>query len=600
MPLTPISGALGAKRAAHLLRRATFGGTKQDIDTYAGLTAAQAVTQLFAPNLPEPPLPLDTETNAEWISTGAIEGVTSDDRTLRGYFKSWFIGQMLGSGIVQASEKLPYATREKITLFLHIHFTTMEEKVNNSRALYFQNQLFRLFAFDKEDRMVDIVDEDTGDITTEVAPTNFKELTKKICIDNAMLRFLDGNQNVKGSPNENYAREMFELYTIGRGLEARVANMTPTSPGDYFTFTEQDVQAAARVLTGFDFDDQFENIDPYTGLPQGIADPNQHTTDTNQKTFSTYYDNQVIDADPDLLDNNGDPTLESMIDEIGQLVDMIYDKEETARHICRRLYRYYVYYEIDEQLDDTIIADMAATFIANDYKIQPVLEELFQSEHFYEAIAGLQDDKFGGIIKSPLDLTLGVLTFFDLQLPAYETDLADFYEMTGNLIGAMGNQGMNFYEPFEVAGYVAYHQFPIYNRNWISTHYLTQRYDFIRTLLNQMPGLPYFDPLAYIQDNFNGAAPDGKQLIIAMAPYLYPFADNLDFDADGGDLTKERLRYFLQAFLQFGDYDNTAEVNDANAAWADLYGDDSNYLEAGEYVKRLFNAMLQTPEYQLF
>lgn len=596
MPLTPLTGTLGTKRAAHLLRRATFGGTKADIDAFAGLTAAEAVSRLFDTTIEDVPLPLDTETGQEWISTGAIEGVTSGDDELRDFFKRWFIGLMMGVGNTVDSQKLAYTTREKLTLFLHIHFTTMDEKVRNSRALYFQNVLFRLFAFDIDDRMVDITDEETGDVTTEVSPTNFKELTKKICVDNAMLRFLDGNQNVQGSPNENYAREMFELYTIGRGLEARVNGMPPAGDGDYFTFTEQDVQAAARVLTGFKFDDTFANIDQYTGLPRGTAEPGQHTTDSADKAFSAYFDGAIIDQDPTLLDVGGNPTEESMLDEISQLIDMIFDREETARHICRKLYRFYVYYEIDESLDDDVIANMAATLIANDYKIQPLLEELFQSEHFYEAIAGNQDDKFGGIIKSPLDLIINSLTFFDFQLPTYDTDLANFYDVTGSLLDQMSSMGMNFYQPFEVAGYVAYHQYPIYNRNWISTNYLTLRYNFIREIFNQNPQLPY----DYVKDNFNAEAMDGKQLIIALSSYLYPFAENLDFEADGGDLTKERVRYFLQTFLQFTDYSDTAMVTQANDDWVSLYTDDANYLEAGEYLRRLFNSMLQSPEYQLF
>lgn len=596
MPLSPLTETLGVKRAAHLLRRATFGGTKADIDTFANLTPAEAVSRLFDNTIEDVPTPLDTETGQEWVSTGAVEGVTSDDETLRGYFKRWFIGLMMGVGNTVDTQKLAYTTREKLTLFLHIHFTTMEEKVRDSQALFFQNALFRLFAFDRDDRMVDITDEDTGDVTTEIALTNFKELTKKICVDNAMLKFLDGNQNVQGSPNENYAREMFELYTIGRGLEARVNGMPPAGDGDYFTFTEQDVQAAARVLTGFKFDETFANIDQYTGLPRGTAEPGQHTTDPSDKVFSAYFGNTTIDQDATLLDAGGNPTEESMLDEVSQLIDMIFDREETARHICRKLYRYYVYYEIDESLDDDIIADMAATLVANDYKIQPLLEELFQSEHFYEAVSGNQDDKFGGIIKSPLDLIVNSLTYFDFELPDYSTDLTNFYEVTGSLLDQMGTMGMNFYEPFEVAGYVAYHQFPIYNRNWISTNYLTYRYNFIREIFNQNPQLPY----NFVQNNFNAEAQDSKQLIIAFAPYIYPFAENLDFEVDGGDLTKERIRYFLQAFLQFTDYNDTATVTQANGDWVSLYSDSSKYLEAGEYVRRLFNAMLQSPEYQLF
>lgn len=600
MPLTALTGPLGVKRAAHLLRRATFGASKEQIDEFAGLTASQAVTRLFDTILLDPPLPIDTATNQEWVISGVVEDVNSGDNALQEYFKRWFIGQMMASDI-EDNLKLSYAVREKITLFMHTHFTTMQEKVNDSRALYFQNALFRLFALDKEDTEAEIEDETTGTIETVTVPLNFKELTKKICVDNAMLVFLDGRQNVKGSPNENYAREMLELYTIGRGLEGSLPD-SPT-PGDYYNFTEQDVRAAANVLTGFDFDDTFSTIDPYTGIPRGrikggtIA--SSHETDAALKKFSHRFDDAVIDADPTLL-AGGQPTEESVLDEISQLIELIYSKEETAKHICRKLYRFFVYYEITEELDNTVIADMAATLAASDYKIQPLLEELFQSEHFYEAVTGTGDDKFGGIIKSPLDLVLGTLNFLEVQLPNYQTDLESFYESTGSLLALMASQGMNFYEPFEVAGYVAYHQYPIYNRNWISTHYLTQRYQLVRELLNGMDTLPSVNLLTFIKANFDGVAPDAKQLITSLAPYLYPFADNLDYDTDGGDLTKERIRYFLQMFLQFSSYENTDEVNQYNADWGSLYSDPSKYLETGEYLKRLFNSMLQSPEYQLF
>jgi len=601
MPLTPFTGTLGTQRAAHLLRRATFGGSKNDIDQFASLTPQQALTILFDNNIPDAPLPVDPETNEEWVISGTTEGVNSDGNDLVGFFKQWFLGHMMGSAVADNSLRKAYSTREKIVLFMHTHFTTMEEKVRDSRALYFQNALFRLFAFDRDDRMVDIEDPDSGDINAEVAPTNFKELTKKLCVDNAMLIFLDGRLNVKGSPNENFGRELFELYVIGRGLESSIDGMTPPAEGDYFTYTEEDVQAAARVLTGFDNDDQFSNIDPYTGIPRGVIKGGniaaQHNTE--DKVFSSYYNDAIVSGDITLYEN-GQPTEESTLDEISQMIDMAYERDETTRQICRKLYRFYMHYEITEAIDDSIIADMAATFVANDYKIQPVLEELFQSEHFYEAAAGINDDKFGGIIKSPIDLVLGTLNFLEIPLPDYETELVAFYDITGMLLGQIDSQGMPFYQPYEVAGYTAYHQYPVYNRNWISPNYLSQRYNFIRQLLGQMEGMPSFNLLGFVRNNFDASASDGKQLVIALCAYLFPMSGNLSYDVDGGDLTKERVRYFLQAFLQFSDYQDTADVDSANLAWADTYSEPSQYLEAGEYLKRLFNAMLQTPEYQLF
>lgn len=596
MPLTPLNEILGTKRAAHLLRRATFGANKSQIDDLAGLTPQAAINTLFNTELPNASLPIDPSTNTEWI-TGSNNS-DSDDDELQEYFKRWLIGQYLAVGQDEAI-KIPYGAREKITFFFHTYFTTMQSKVQNSRALYFQNELFRLFALDKVDIDKEIINEETGLLEPATLRLNIKELTKRICVDNAMLLFLDGNLNVKGSPNENYAREMLELYTIGRGLEGSIPDTNVD--GDYFHFTEQDVRAGANVLTGWDVDDNFQNIDPLTGLPYGIIKggniASAHENNAELKQFSERFDNATITANEELL-QNGQPTEESLLDEINQLVELIYSKEETVKHLCRRLYRFYVYYDITPELDNTIIADMANTLVANDYKIQYVLEELLQSTHFYEAIGGVEDDKFGGIIKSPLDLALGTAQFFELPIPIPEINLEGFYNATGQLLESCSSMGMNFYEPFEVAGYNAYHQFPIYNRNWISTNYLTQRYNFIRQLLDINDERLSLNIYSFVFSNFQVEATDARQFIISIAPYLYPLADNLDYEIDGGDLTKERMRYFLQSFLGFTDYET--EANMASEEWEALYADTSNYLEIGEFLKRLFNSMLQSPEYQLF
>src|SRR5690606_34652762 len=98
MPLPEYSGPLGLKRAAHLLRRATFGSTRQDIDSLAPLTPAQATVQLFRQPLPAPVLPVDPATGTEWVQAGVTDA-NSGDEDLQEFFKRWFIGQMLSTGI---------------------------------------------------------------------------------------------------------------------------------------------------------------------------------------------------------------------------------------------------------------------------------------------------------------------------------------------------------------------------------------------------------------------------------------------------------------------------------------------------------------------
>lgn len=576
MPLQPVTGVLGTKRAAHFLRRAAFGGTKDEIDQFTTLTATEAISQLYPGNLPDPILPLDPLTGQEWITNTSEDG----DDALGRYFKGWLVGQMLGAG-VPAVTKLAFVAREKITLFLHTYFTTKESKVSNSRSLYYQNQLFRLFALDK----------------AQPAEFNFKALSTKLCVDNAMLTFLDGRENVKGNPNENFGRENFELYSIGRGLEGTLPPLI--EPGDYFNFKEQDVQAAARVLTGFQVDDDFLTIDEETGLPRGVArggdEADQHDTDVKQ--FSERFNNAQIGPDAALV---ADPliTAETVaLDEIRQLMDLIYSREETAYHICRRIYRFFVYHSIPQSLDDDIIANMAATFIASGFKLQAVIEDLLGSQHFYEGNAGTDDNNFGGIIKSPLDLVVGTVNFLEVTIPDYQTDTTAFYEFTGNLLGEMGDQGLSLYEPFEVAGYSACHQFPIYNRNWISTNYLTRRYRFVQRLLEgDMMDMQGFDLIAFVKSKFdNATAENAESLILALSEYLVPANENLTFsDDDTSELTQERLSYFRVAFLFTPQIDE-----DPLGAWTFRWNNPVDPEVTGNQLRNLFNAMLQSPEYQL-
>jgi uncharacterized protein (DUF1800 family) len=583
MPLTPHSGPLGRRGAAHLLRRATFGPTINDINTFAALTPAVALGRLYRPVTPVPdaPPPIDPDTNEAWVLTG-ITDPEKMEFEYQEFFKRWFIGQMMSAG-VPAAQSLAYSAREKLVFFIHTVLTAIAEKIGSSRAMYYQNQLFRLYALD--------------DVASPVVPAdklNFKELTKKVSVDNAMLNLLDGTINIRGG-NENYGRELLELYSIGRGLEG--SNVTVgLGPGDYFYYTEEDVQAAAKVFSGFQFDNDFAVIDPDTLLPRGrvrgsVTNASAH--DNSPKQFSTRFGSAVIEPDSLLL-NGTQATEESALDEISRFIDLIYDQEETANHICRKIYRFFMYHEITDTINTNIIQEMANTFRTNGFKIQPVIEELLSSQHFYNNNSTpFTDDAFGGIIKSPLDLVLGTYRFFDIQVPSLTADAAGFYDRTGMIVDMMKNSmGMDFYQPFDVAGYDAYHQYPIYHRSWITVNNLTNRYNFIYNLL------PDLELYQFIRDNIDFAeASDARRLVIELASFVLPLTENLTFDTSADELqeatlTSERLLYFLNKFLDIID-------PDPEAAWTDRYTNQQGIATMEGQLQNLFNAMLQSPEYQL-
>jgi uncharacterized protein (DUF1800 family) len=578
MPLALHTGVLGKKAAAHLLRRATFGPTKSEIDHFSGLTATQAITELFQ-GLPEPAAPVVPGASTSWVTTPPAMDEEDDDQ--QGYVISWWLGLMLNTN-VSSAQRMAFSTREKITFLLHTHFTTIQQVVDNSRSIYFQNNLLRKHAFDLA----------AGPLY------NIRDLAKKICVDNAMLALLDGRLNVKGNPNENFARELFELYTIGKGLSGQVP--VTGVPGDYYYFTEQDIKAAALVLSGWDVDNTFSNIDPDTSIPRGKVktgaggNANQH--DNTIKQFSNRMGNSVVTPNPTLL-TAGQPNQASMVDEIDQLINMIFAQSETPKNICRKIYRFYVYHDITATIDSTIISQMVTTLVANNYKIEPVIRELLSSSHFYDALAGVNDDNFGAIIKSPLDLACGTLNFFEYQLPNYLTQTDLFYQKTMKIVDKLSDQGMNFMNPYDVAGYEAYHQFPMFNRHWINTNSLTQRYKFIydtMTTENMDADAVTIDLLAFYSLRFSTNALDPDLLVREVASYLFPLY------TEGSELTTERYTWFKSQFLKLGDVLNQAQPAFWQFSWSHRGDITASEMDARGMLQDKMNAMLQSPEYQLF
>ncbi len=588
MALTPLNENLGRTRAAHLLRRTVFGATLAEVDSFAALTPTEALTLLFKDGLESPLPPIDPATGSEWMVSGTSD---ANSENLDSLFLRWHIGQMCG-GLAPNEDKLAHIFREKMVLFLHTHFTTKKSTVSNSRSLYYQNELFRRFAFDKN-----LLVEPEDPLETPIQ-LNFKSLVIKVCVDNAMLKFLDGRLNVKGNPNENFARELLELYSAGRGLEGSDKNSE--FDGDYGTFTEQDVQEGAKILSGFDVDPNFSVIDPDTGLPTGrirgngnIA--NQH--DNNTKELSIRFNNAVIAPNPELL-VGGEATRESALDEIQQFMDAIFDQEETAKHICRKIYRFFGYHEITEEIHAGIITDLAQIFIASDFKIQPVLEAFFSSREFYEGAAGLEDDVYGSIIKSPIDLVLGHARTFEINLPHYLNNPTEFYEATGFMLDRIGDMGLDYYEPFEVAGYSAYHQYPIYYRGWITTNYLTQRYSYFQKVSSGMMDetqVELLAPIDYVVKNLDFTlASNARDLVAEVCKQLLSVSSNVSFGDDASELTEERLSYFLNAFLLTFAIDENPEE-----AWTIRWTNGFDPEVVSRQLQDLFNAILQSPEYQL-
>ncbi|WP_038029395.1 DUF1800 domain-containing protein [Thermonema rossianum] len=575
--LDPITGNLGERRARHLLRRLTYGANQAQIDAFAGMTAPAALNQLF--NFAVPPPPLD-ESGTSWVNQPPQND--EDEDRQRHLIKLWWLGRMYEED----------TALERLTFFLHTVLTTKDETVRSSRAIYYQLQLFRTYLYN-----------DFNNVNPNF--NRYTQLIKKICIDNAMLVFLDGRLNEKGNPNENFARELLELFTIGKG--------DTIAPGNYTNYTEDDIRAAAKALTGWTNDDTFSNIDPDTGLPIGMVKEYNGVAirhDNNIKTFSsalaspTYPAPQIV-PNPALLTAGGEPTAASAYDEISQLIDIIYAKEEAARYLCRKIYRYFVYHEITPDIESNIIAPLAQDLMSNGYRLRPVLERLFSSQHFFEEMAGVEDDKFGAIIKSPLEISIGTLRalrYPGFQLTPMSADPAAHYMQMEAIWAAVKRMGLDFLEPYDVAGYDPYHQAPGYHRNWITTNNLAQRYAFIQKLLDENNGWGFwFDSLAWANDPAAGITDamattptnvDGMDLALDLVRHVVhrflPLTDTAT------EFTPERIHYFGVFHLGGLSFANWVfNWNNRNSGNPDISSDTRARLN------NLLNAVLQSPEYQL-
>lgn len=534
--------ALGAKNAAHLLRRVTFGPSRKDIYTFSSYSINQALAVLLEEKPAADP-PVDVLTSESWVNP-APTGANSEESDLMKMTFAWWLDLM------RAGEN---SIIDRMAWFYHSHFATISSRVPRGTAIYYQIKLFRHYALG-----------------------NFKELSKKICYDNAMLMNLDGRLNDVGRPNENFAREFFELHTIGKG--------EPAGPDDYTTFTEQDVIESSKVLSGYNVDWQFANIDEETGVAMGVLRGNGDIAsnhDASVKQFSARFQNTVIQP----IEMAGEKaTKTAALDELDQLVNMIFAQEATAIHICTKLYRFFVYYDITEEILNDIIKPLAQTFIASDYELKPVLEQLFRSTHFFDSDNATEtDDNRGGLIKSPLEIIIGTLRFFNISWPDAVSDLQGFYNAHDDLLfQKIPNQGLDFYEPYDVSGYDGYYQAPAFNRNWITANNLAQRYQFSADLLlgvkdgddNVLYGL---NILSYCNsEGINLNSP--QDIVTFFVDYLFP-----------EQITQERFEYFKSTLL--------IDVDETDWASTIIDGEDFQVIF---HLENLINALIQSPEYQLF
>lgn len=449
--LQPYTGSFGAPELRHLLRRTLFGATKADMAYFSGKSVTQVVNELLNPTAPLPAPPVKeyvvsatTLVPDNNIAAGTTwVGDINNDGNIAGYrrasFKKWWVGNLINQD---------RSIREKMTLFWHNHFATETNEISNAQYVYKHHHLFRTSALG-----------------------NFKTLTKNMTLDPGMLVYLNGQYNTLTAPDENYAREIQELFCCGKGPDS--------------LYTEADVKAAAKVLTGWR--NNATTLSAYFTA-------SRH--DATNKTFSSFYNNTVI---------TGRNTATAGDQELDDLLNMIFANQEVAKYMCRRLYRWFVYYDIDDTVEQNVITPLANVFRSSNYEILPVLDMLLKSEHFFDVLSR------GCVIKSPAELVIGFCRESEIVFQP-DTDYVANYGFYNYMVSWLSNMQQNIGDPPDVSGWKAYYQEPQFNEIWINSDTLPKRNQFTDTML--VSGYTFsskkiqLDPLAYAKTFSNPGDPN--------------------------------------------------------------------------------------------
>ncbi|WP_374356754.1 DUF1800 family protein [Chitinimonas sp.] len=335
MAVSVLASPMGEADARHLLARTGFGVRSEELAQFGRMSRSQAVEQLLAgvqtqAGTPPPawvndaPFPKREVANDEAAKQAYREQIREQGIALR----EWWYQELL---------ETPSPLTEKMTLFWHNHFVSAQQKVKSPQLMYRQNVLLRR--------------EGLG---------NFGRLLHEVARDPAMLEYLDGVKNRRGEPNENFAREVMELFTLGEGH-----------------YSEQDIREAARALTGMSLD---RDSGDYRFRP-ALHDFGEKTVFGQRGNF-----------DPD------------------QFLDLLLARPELGEFISAKLWREFV----SPEPDPSEIRRLGKLFRDAHYEIKPLMRALLMSDGFWAP------NNRGVLVKSPVELAIGSYRSFGLKPPSWK------------------------------------------------------------------------------------------------------------------------------------------------------------------------------------
>ncbi|GER58472.1 DUF1800 domain-containing protein [Patiriisocius marinus] len=343
------------QRIKHVYRRLAYGANQTDIDAVLTETPLDFIENLVnnAAALPVTPPPFWAEYT--------VNDFTDFDTENQTYIQEWLLQT--------SNDTINQGLRSRLTMFWMNHFVTELEVYFYAPYQYKYYNLMQQFALG-----------------------NYKEFVRAVGINSTMLLYLNGFENTSGNPNENYARELFELFTLGENNG----------------YTQQDITETSRALTGYN----------HWTSPGAEITFDASTFDDGPKTVFGITDSFTYDG----------------------LIDHLFEQKETeiAQHICGKLYRYFVSNEVDTLIQEDVINVLAQTLIDNNFEMAPMFKQLFKSEHFFD------DRAIGVIIKSPFDV---VFTYLNESNFFYDDTMMGAINYYAGLIG------QELYDPPDVSGW---------------------------------------------------------------------------------------------------------------------------------------------------
>ena len=375
--LAPYTNALSKEQVQHLYRRLGFSASVQNVNTQVGQNAGQLVDNLINQAINTAPIPAPT-----WATWNNSNYPADEDaaRAMRRAQRDEF-------RLTYANAMLDNTLRDRLSFFWSNHFVTELDVYECNAFLY-----------------------EYFDCLERNSIGNFRTFVSEIGLTSAMLYYLDGVYNNGNNPNENYGRELYELFTLG----------------DENGYTEEDIIETAKALTGYVERGEL-------GCEAVTYRADRH--DTGSKTIMGQTGNWAYD----------------------DVINILFTQRpnEIAEFICRKLYEFFVHPDSKEDfVNQTIIPGMAATFIANNFEIAPVLSQLFKSQHFFD------DEAMGVIIKSPFDIYFNFIKETNFSYNDTTVEVAINYS---DLLG------QTLFDPVDVAGWQR-------DRQWINTNFIIGRW----------------------------------------------------------------------------------------------------------------------------